>query len=68
VTERARMRGVAGWVRNLPSGQVEAMFEGEVEAVDGMVGYCRRGPRGAHVSDVQVVSETPAGRAGFGSR
>ena len=45
VLERARMRGVAGWVRNLPSGQVEAAFEGEPSAVEAMVGLLR--PRAA---------------------
>jgi acylphosphatase len=65
VSERARTRGVAGWVRNLPSGQVEAVFEGEERAVEGMVDFCRRGPLGASVRDVQVTSETPAGEAGF---
>jgi acylphosphatase len=65
VSERARTRGVAGWVRNLPSGQVEAVFEGEASAVEAMVGYCRRGPLGASVDDVRVTAETPAGEAGF---
>jgi acylphosphatase len=65
VSERARTRGVAGWVRNLPSGQVEAVFEGEAGAVEAMVGYCRRGPLGASVEDVRVIAETPAGEAGF---
>jgi acylphosphatase len=65
VSERARTRGVAGWVRNLPSGQVEAVFEGEASAVEAMVGYCRRGPLGASVDDVRVTVETPAGEAGF---
>jgi acylphosphatase len=68
VSERARTRGVAGWVRNLPTGQVEAVFEGDPDAVGGMVDFCRRGPLGASVRDVQVVSEAPAGDAGFGSR
>jgi acylphosphatase len=65
VLERARTRGVAGWVRNLPSGQVEAVFEGGASAVEAMVDYCRRGPLGASVDDVQVTAETPAGAAGF---
>jgi acylphosphatase len=52
-------------VRNLPSGQVEAVFEGDAEPVAGMVDFCGRGPRGAHVRDVQVTDEPPAGEAGF---
>jgi acylphosphatase len=65
VSERARGRGVHGWVRNLPSGQVEAVFEGDAEPVAAMVDFCGRGPRGAHVRDVQVTDEPPAGEAGF---
>jgi acylphosphatase len=52
-------------VRNLASGQVEAVFEGDAEAVAAMVDFCRRGPRGAYVGDVQVTDEPPAGEAGF---
>jgi acylphosphatase len=52
-------------VRNLPTGQVEAAFEGDAEPVAAMIEFCRRGPRGAHVADVQVTDEPPAGEAGF---
>jgi acylphosphatase len=65
VLQHARMRGVVGWVRNLPSGQVEAAFEGEPSAVEAMVDYCGRGPLGASVRDVQVTAEPPAGESGF---
>jgi len=65
VLERARMRGVAGWVRNLPTGQVEAAFEGEPSAVEALVDYCGRGPLGASVRDVQVTDVTPTGETGF---
>jgi acylphosphatase len=68
VAERARTRGVHGWVRNLASGQVEAVFEGEPDAVEAMVGFCRRGPLGARVDDVQVADEEPRGEAGFSAR
>ena len=68
VSERARTRGLAGWVRNLPSGQVEAVFEGEPSAVEAMVDFCRRGPLGASVDDVWVSVEPPAGEAGFSAR
>jgi len=65
VHDRARSRGLAGHVRNLPSGDVEAAFEGEPDAVEAMVDFCRRGPRGAEVTDVDVEDEPPAGQAGF---
>jgi acylphosphatase len=63
--ERARSRGVAGHVRNLPDGSVEAVFEGEPDAVDALVAWSRRGPSGARVEDVRVDLETPRGEAGF---
>src|ERR1041385_5889444 len=40
----AERRGVAGWVRNLPDGRVEAVFEGPAVEAEAMVDWCRRGP------------------------
>jgi acylphosphatase len=65
---RADSLGVAGWIRNAPDGSVEAVFEGEPERVDSMVDWCRRGPPGAVVEDVEVVTEEPAGEQGFSVR
>jgi acylphosphatase len=62
---RAQSLGVAGWVRNAPDGSVEAVFEGEAERVESMVEWCRRGPAGAVVDDVEIVREEPTGEAGF---
>jgi acylphosphatase len=57
--------GVAGSVRNLPSGDVEAVFEGPREGVDALLAWCRRGPRSAVVRSVRVSEEPPVGIAGF---
>ncbi|HYX89031.1 MAG TPA: acylphosphatase [Gaiellaceae bacterium] len=65
---RAQSLGVAGWVRNTPDGSVEAVFEGDPDRVDSMVEWCRRGPAGAVVDEVEVVGEEPAGESGFGVR
>jgi acylphosphatase len=66
--ERARSRGIAGWVRNRPDGAVEAVFEGPEEAVRSLVDWCRRGPAGAEVESVDVAWEEPQGERGFGVR
>jgi acylphosphatase len=66
--DRARSLGVCGWVRNLPDGDVEAVFEGEAPQVESMVAWCGRGPTGAAVHDVDVAWEEPLGESGFAVR
>jgi acylphosphatase len=61
----AEPRGVAGWARNTPEGTVEAVFEGEDEAVESMVRWANEGPRGARVERVEVVEEEPEGLSEF---
>jgi acylphosphatase len=58
-------RGVAGWVRNLPDGRVEAVFEGPADGVDHLVDWMRDGPRDALVDDVAVEAEQPEGLRAF---
>jgi len=53
----AERLGVNGWVRNLPDGRVEALFEGEKEDVEKTLEFCRRGPPGAYVRDLDVKWE-----------
>jgi len=62
---RALAVGAAGWVRNRPDGTVEAVFEGERDAVDALVAYVREGPRGARVDWADVAAEEPEGLRGF---
>jgi acylphosphatase len=62
---RAAERGVSGWVRNNRDGTVEAVFEGEADAVDAMVRFAHEGPRGAIVERVDVIEEDPEGQSGF---
>jgi acylphosphatase len=61
----AAARGVAGWVRNTPEGTVEAVFEGEPDAVDELIRFAHEGPRGATVERVEVAEEKPEGLTGF---
>jgi acylphosphatase len=63
--QRARQHGVSGWVRNTWDGTVEAVFEGEADAVERLVAFCRDGPRGARVDRIEVEDEEPEGLAGF---
>ncbi|MCX2819868.1 MAG: acylphosphatase [Methanobacteriota archaeon] len=52
--DEARERGVTGWVKNLDDGRVEAVFEGDEEAVQEMVEWCHGGSSAARVDDVEV--------------
>jgi acylphosphatase len=56
---------VAGWVRNLSDGRVEAVFEGDAVDVEQMLSWCRQGPTYAEVESVEVVEEAPRGETGF---
>jgi acylphosphatase len=62
---RAESLGLAGWVRNAADGSVEAAFEGDEARVRSMVDWCRRGPSGARVDNVEVETEEPTGETGF---
>jgi acylphosphatase len=59
---KAEQRGVRGWVRNLDDGSVEALFEGDPDAVDAMVAFARDGPV---VERVDVSDAEPEGGGGF---
>jgi acylphosphatase len=61
----AERHGVSGWVRNLPDGSVEAVFEGTADEVAHLVEWSRHGPRTAVVKDVRVQAEPPEGISGF---
>jgi acylphosphatase len=65
VRRRAESRGVSGWVTNRSDGAVEAVFEGEPDAVESLVEFTREGPRSAEVSDLEVLEEEPEGLSGF---
>ncbi|MBI3271489.1 MAG: acylphosphatase [Planctomycetes bacterium] len=59
--DEARRLGLAGWVRNLPDGRVEAAFEGPREKVEAAVAWCRHGPPTCDVMGVEVAWEPPTG-------
>jgi acylphosphatase len=66
--ERANAHGVTGWARNMPDGSVEAVLEGEPEAVERVVRFLQTGPPHAHVERVDVDEEEPEGLSGFSIR
>jgi acylphosphatase len=58
---KADWHDVKGWVRNLPDGRLEAVFEGEKEAVQTLIEFCKHGPSGARVTNVDLTWETYTG-------
>jgi acylphosphatase len=66
--QEAGRLGVDGWVRNLPDGRVEAVYEGPRDTVDEMLAWTRRGPRWAQVARVAIHDEAPTGERGFSVR
>ncbi len=59
--QQAQNLEVTGWVRNLDDGRVEAVFEGKEDSVKALVDFCRKGPRGALITNVDVEFETFSG-------
>lgn len=67
VNEAQRL-GVNGWVRNLPDGRVEAVFEGSRTVVEEIIRWCHKGPTAAVVKEVAVEYEELEGLRGFETR
>jgi acylphosphatase len=65
---RANELGLSGWVCNLASGDVEAVFSGPAEKVEAMLAACRAGPRLAQVERVEVLGPTAPVMGGFSIR
>lgn len=63
--QEAERLGVSGWVRNMPNGGVEAVFEGPPDHVECAVEWAHRGPERAHVTEVERFTEAPTGGTGF---
>ena len=58
--QKAEELGLAGWVKNLPDGRVEAVFEGPAEKVREMIRWCEEGPRTPRSRTSTPISRTPA--------
>jgi acylphosphatase len=60
MVRQAEKLGVAGWVRNLPDGSVEALVAGDAGSVEELLRLCRRGPRSAEVLSIdEDLAEAP---------
>lgn len=59
--ERAQELEVTGWVKNLPDGRVEAVFEGPKENVEKIVKWTKTGPLDAEVENVEIHQEKYSG-------
>lgn len=57
INDRANELDITGYVKNNDDGSVEAVFEGDDSDIDELVEYCREGPRGAKIDDMEVVDE-----------
>jgi acylphosphatase len=68
VRRQADSSGVTGWVANRADGSVEVVLEGEPDAVERLIEFCRRGPSRAEVESVDVGEEEPQGLTGFSIR
>ncbi|MBW2989690.1 acylphosphatase [Candidatus Woesearchaeota archaeon] len=57
----ANRLGLKGFVRNLPDGNVEVVAEGSEERLKELIRFCREGPKGAYVDNVEIAYEDPKG-------
>jgi len=55
--QKAQELGIFGWVRNLSDGRVEAIMEGSKINIEKMLAWCKEGPVGAYVEDVEIIYE-----------
>lgn len=60
LADEARLRGLAGWVRNRSDGTVEALVHGDAQELDALLVWARRGPRAARVDRVEVEEAAAA--------
>jgi acylphosphatase len=59
--EESGKLGLTGWVKNCSDGRVEAVFEGDIDKIEQIVEWCKKGPPGAEVSNIETVWERATG-------
>ena len=60
--EAAERYGIKGWVKNMSDGTVETVAEGEKDAIEKFIDWCRKGPADARVTDIDIVRQSPTGQ------
>jgi len=63
--KKAKSLGLSGWVKNLPDGRVEAVFEGEPEMIKQMLNWCDQGSPASQVDKIERLEEEPEGLERF---
>ncbi|WP_027328440.1 acylphosphatase [Marinimicrobium agarilyticum] len=63
--QKAQALGLAGWVRNLPDGRVEALAQGDIDALDAFEGWLWEGPKHASVTQVDIKPAAPQANTDF---
>lgn len=56
--KNAEALGVTGWVKNLPDGRVEAVFQGSEEQIEELIQRCKNGPVASYVQDIEVEKDS----------
>jgi acylphosphatase len=59
IRSQATMKRLKGWVKNLMDGRVEAVFEGDKEKIDDVLVFCKEGPPGSRIDNLEVKWEKP---------
>jgi acylphosphatase len=59
--EESSKLGLTGWVMNCSDGRVEAVFEGNIDKIDKIIEWCKKGPPGAEVTNIETVWEQATG-------
>ncbi len=57
--QEAEQLGITGWVRNRLDGSVEALVQGEAEAIERIIVWARRGPEQAQVTHIDMDENPP---------
>ncbi len=60
--ETAQRLGIKGWVRNLSDGTVETVAEGEDDALEKFIAWCKKGPENALVTDIDIDMQAATGK------